>query len=166
MIAIGDSLPQATLMESTQFGDACPLAPAPVDVVATARGKRIVLFGVPGAYTPTCSAQHVPSYVQRFDELRAKGVDEIWCVATNDGFVMAAWGRDEHAIGKVRMLGDGNGDFVRKLGLGLDLSARGMGLRSQRFSMLVEDGVVKQLNVEEPGKYAVSDAATMLGQLG
>jgi peroxiredoxin len=165
MIGIGDSLPQATLMESTQFGEACPLAPAPVDTTSAAKGKKIVIFGLPGAYTPTCSAQHVPSYVHNFDALRAKGVDEIWCVATNDGFVMAAWGRDEKALGKVRMLGDGNGDFVKKLGLDVDMTSRGMGLRSKRFSMLVEDGVVKQLNVEQPGKYEVSGAEKMLEQL-
>jgi peroxiredoxin len=165
MIAVGDSLPQATLMESTGFGEACPLAPAPVDTVAAARGKRIVIFGLPGAYTPTCSAQHVPGYVQHVEDLRAKGVDEVWCVAVNDGFVMAAWGRDQHAIGKVRMLGDGSADFVKKLGLELDLGPKGMGMRCKRFSMLVEDGVVKRINVEAPGKFEVSDATTMIGQL-
>src|SRR5262249_14368733 len=147
MIAVGESLPQATLMESTQFGEACPLAPSPVDVQAAAAGKRIVILGVPGAYTPSCSAQHLPGYVKHFDDLKAKGVDEIWCIAGNDGYVMAAWGRDQHAIGKVRMLGDGGADFTRKLGLEVDIP--GMGTRCRRFSMLVEKGVVKQLNVEQ-----------------
>nr|HPH29224.1 peroxiredoxin [Pseudomonadota bacterium] len=119
-----------------------------------------------GAYTPTCSAQHVPGYVAHLDQLKAKGVDEVWCVSVNDGFVMAAWGRDEKAIGKVRMLGDGSADFAKKLGLELDLTMAGMGMRMKRFSMLVEDGVVKQLNVEQGNKFEVSDAATMLGQLG
>ena len=150
-IKIGDRIPDATLYESTEFGDACPLAPSTVSVSEATHGKKIVLFAIPGAYTPTCSAQHLPGYVEKYDELKKAGADEIWCVATNDGFVMAAWGRDHNAIGKVRMLGDGSAEFTKKLGLELDLSARGMGLRMQRFSMLVEDGVVKQLNVEAPG---------------
>ena len=129
-------------------------------------GKRIVIFGLPGAYTPTCSAKHVPGYVQHLAELKAKKVDEVWCVSLNDGFVMAAWGREQKAIGKVRMLGDGNGELTKKLGLEVDLSKAGLGIRMQRFSMLVDDGVVKQLNVEAPGKFEVSDAATMLKQLG
>src|SRR5262249_7028589 len=127
---------------------------------------KIVIFGVPGAFTPTCSAKHVPSYVSHVEELKAKGVDEIWCVAVNDGFVMAAWGKEEKAIGKVRMMGDGSGDFARKLGLELDLTGVGLGMRVKRFSMLVEDGVVKQLNVEAPNKFEVSNAETMLKQLG
>jgi glutaredoxin/glutathione-dependent peroxiredoxin len=166
MIKIGDRIPDATLHESTEFGEACPLSPKPVAVAEAAKGKRIVVFGLPGAYTPTCSAKHVPGYVAQFDQLRAKNVDEIWCVSVNDGYVMAAWGRDEKALGKVRMLGDGSADFAKKLGLDLDLTGAGMGLRMKRFSMLVEDGVVQQLNVEAPGKFEVSDAATMLKQLG
>jgi peroxiredoxin len=125
-----------------------------------------VVFGVPGAYTPTCSAKHVPSYLKHYNDLKSKKVDEIWCVAVNDGFVMAAWGRDEKAGGKIRMLGDGSAAWTKALGLELDLGARGMGMRMQRFSMLVESGVVKQLNVEAPGKFEVSDAGTMLKQLG
>jgi len=166
MIKIGDRIPDATLTESTEFGESCPIAPQPVSVADATRGKRVVIFGLPGAYTPTCSAKHVPGYVQHLVDLKAKKVDEVWCVAHNDGYVMAAWGRDQKAIGKVRMLGDGNGELTKKLGLEVDLSKAGLGLRTQRFSMLVDDGVVKQLNVEAPGKFEVSDAATMLKQLG
>jgi peroxiredoxin len=165
-IQIGDRLPEATLFESTEFGEACPIAPAKVSVTEACRGKRVVIFGLPGAYTPTCSAKHVPGYLQRLDALRAKKVDEVWCVSVNDGYVMAAWGREQGALGKVRMLGDGAAELARKLGLEVDLGGSGMGLRMRRFSMLVEDGVVKQLNVEAPGKFEVSDAETMLRQLG
>jgi glutaredoxin/glutathione-dependent peroxiredoxin len=166
MIKIGDRIPSATLSESVEFGDACPVSPSPVNVEEATKGKRVVVFGVPGAFTPTCSAKHVPGYLQHLSDLRSKKVDEVWCVAWNDGYVMAAWGRDEKAIGKIRFLGDGSGDFTRKLGLELDLSKHGMGTRCARFSMLVEDGVVKQLNVEAPGKFEVSNAETMLKQLG
>ena len=166
MIKIGDRIPDATLTESTEFGEACPIGPKNVSVAESAAGKRIVLFGLPGAYTPTCSAKHVPGYVQHLADLKAKKVDEVWCVSLNDGFVMAAWGRDQKAIGKVRMLGDGNGELTKKLGLEVDLNKAGLGVRMQRFSMLIDDGVVKQLNVEAPGKFEVSDAATMLKQLG
>jgi len=165
MIKPGDTLPDATLMESTEFGEACPLSPKPVSVAAAAKGKRLVIFGLPGAYTPTCSAKHVPGYLARLDTLKARGVDEIWCVSVNDGYVMAAWGREQGAIGKIRMLGDGNADLARKLGLDVDLTKGGMGVRFRRFSLLAEDGVVKQVNVEEPGKFEVSDADTILKQL-
>lgn len=165
-IKIGDQLPDATLSESTSFGEFCPTAPENVSVAAAVKGKRIVIFGVPGAFTPTCSAQHVPGFLKNFDAIKAKNVDEIWCIATNDGFVMAAWGQSEKAIGKIRFLGDGSAELTKKLGLELDLTARGMGVRCQRFSMLVVDGVVKTLNVEAPGKFEVSDAATILKQLG
>jgi peroxiredoxin len=165
MIQIGQPLPEATLYETTEFGEACPLNPKPVLVKEAVKGKRIVIFGLPGAFTPTCSAKHVPGYVTHADDLKAKKVDEVWCVAANDAFVMAAWGRDQHAIGKVRMLGDGSAELTKKLGLDLDLTANGMGLRTKRFSMFVEDGIVKQLNVEQPSKFEVSDAATMLKQL-
>src|SRR3954451_18557082 len=157
MITIGDKLPEATLMETTEFGEACPLSPKPVSVAEATRGKRIVIFGLPGAYTPTCSAKHVPGYVAQYDALRAKKVDEIWCVSVNDGYVMAAWGRDEKALGKIRMLGDGSAEFTKRLGLERDMSDSGMGVRSRRYSLLVEDGVVKQVNVEGPGKFEVSD---------
>jgi peroxiredoxin len=166
MIKIGDAIPDATLTESTEFGEACPVSPARVSVTEASKGKRIVLFGLPGAYTPTCSAQHVPGYVEALPALKAKKIDEVWCVSVNDGFVMAAWGRDLKAIGKVRMLGDGSAELTKKLGLELDLTKGGMGLRSQRFSMLIDDGIVKQLNVEAAGKFEVSDAGTMLKQLG
>lgn len=164
-IKIGDRIPDATLTESTEFGEACPLAPNNVSVAEATKGKRVVIFGLPGAYTPTCSAKHVPGYVQHLAELKAKKVDEVWCVAVNDGFVMAAWGRDQKAIGKVRMLGDGSAEFAKKLGLEVDLGKNGMGVRMQRFSMFVDDGVVKQLNVEAGGKFEVSNAETMLKQL-
>jgi len=136
-----------------------------VNVADAAKGKKIAIFGLPGAYTPTCSAKHVPSYLSNRDQLMAKGVNEIWCVATNDGFVMAHWGRDQKALGKIRFLGDGSAAWTKALGLELDLNARGMGTRMQRFSMLVDDGVVKQLNVEAPGKFEVSGGDTMLKQL-
>ncbi|HEY2510605.1 MAG TPA: peroxiredoxin [Polyangiaceae bacterium] len=166
MIKIGDRIPDATLTETTEFGAACPVSPKPVSVAEATKGKRIVVFGLPGAYTPTCSANHVPGYVSNIDALKGKKVDEVWCVSLNDGFVMAAWGKEHGAIGKVRMLGDGNGELTKKLGLEVDLARAGLGTRMQRFSMLVEDGVVKQLNVEAPGKFEVSDAGTMLKQLG
>ena len=128
-------------------------------------GKKVVVFALPGAFTPTCSAQHVPGFLKHLDELKAKKVDEVWCIATNDGFVMAAWGQSEKAIGKIRFLGDGSAELTKKLGLELDLTAHGMGVRSQRFSMLVDDGVVKQLNVETGPKFEVSNAETILKQL-
>ena len=163
-LKIGDRLPDATLTESTEFGEACPLAPVNVSVAAATRRKRVVIFGLPGAYTPTCSAKHLPGYLEQIGALKAAGVDEVWCVSVNDGYVMAAWGREQGAIGKVRMLGDGNAEFAHKLGLDRDASAGGMGTRMKRFSMLVEDGVVRRLNVEAAGKFDVSDAATMLAQ--
>jgi len=166
MIKIGERIPDATLTESTEFGEACPISPKNVSVSEGTAGKKIVIFGLPGAYTPTCSAKHVPGYVEHLAELKAKKVDEVWCVALNDGFVMAAWGRDLKATGKVRMLGDGNGELTRKLGLEVDLSKAGLGHRMQRFSMFVDNGVVKQLNVEASGKFDVSDAQTMIRQLG
>ncbi len=167
-IKIGDRLPDGKLSEATEFDPVagCPINPMDLSVAEAVNGKRVVIFGVPGAFTPTCSAKHLPSYVQQCEQLRAKGVDEIWCVAVNDAFVMAAWGREQRANGKIRMLGDGSAAWARSLGLDLDLSARGMGVRLRRFSMLVEDGTVTRLNLEAPGKFEVSDAATMLRQLG
>src|SRR5437773_7381967 len=162
MITIGDRLPEATLTESTEFGEACPLSPKPVNTVEAARGKRIVVFGLPGAYTPTCSAKHVPGYIANLDALKARGVDEIWCVSVNDGYVMAAWGREQGAIGKIRMLGDGNAELTGKLGVQNDSTKSGMGIRSRRYSLLLDDGVVKQFNLEQPSKFEVSDAETML----
>ena len=161
-IQIGDRIPDANLSESTAFDDACPQAPSNVSVAQATKQKRVVIFGLPGAYTPTCSAKHVPGYVENLAALNSAKIDEVWCVSVNDGFVMAAWGRDLKATGKVRMLGDGNGDFAKKLGLDVDLAAAGMGLRMKRFSMLVEDGVVKKLNVEAPGAFEVSSAEAVL----
>ena len=127
MIQIGDRIPEATLFESTEFGEACPVSPARVSVAEASRGKRIAIFGLPGAYTPTCSAKHVPGYIALYDQLRAHKVDEIWCLSVNDGYVMAAWGREQNALGKVRMLGDGSGELTKKLGLDQDLSGRAWG---------------------------------------
>jgi glutaredoxin/glutathione-dependent peroxiredoxin len=167
-VKIGDKLPGGKLMEAVEFDEAagCPMNPQEVDVEAAAAGKRIAVFALPGAYTPTCSAKHLPGYLAQRDALKAKGVDEIWCVATNDAFVMGAWGHAQKVGGRVRMLADGNAAWARALGLDMDLAARGMGTRLQRFSMLVEDGVIRQLNVEGPGEFKVSDANTLLGQLG
>ena len=165
MINIGDALPEATLTETTEFGEACPLSPQPVNTVTAAQGKRVVIFGLPGAYTPTCSAKHVPGYLAQLGALKARGVDEVWCVSVNDAYVMAAWGREEGAIGKIRMLGDGSAELTTKLGLQTDLTKSGMGVRSRRYSMLVENGVVKRINLEEGGKFEVSNAETMLAQL-
>jgi peroxiredoxin len=165
-IKIGDRLPEGTLSEFIETEtEGCTLGPNTFNVADLTKGKKIVIFGLPGAFTPTCSAQHVPGYVQHFDELKAKGVDEIWCVSVNDAFVMGAWGRDQKATGIVRMMADGNAAFSKALGLDADFSKYGMGTRSQRYSMLVEDGVVKQLNVEQGG-FEVSNAETMLKQLG
>ncbi len=163
-IEAGSRVPEATLYESTEFDAACPVSPSPVSVSEAAQGKRIVIFGLPGAYTPTCSAKHVPGYLAAYDQLRDKGVDEIWCVSVNDGFVMAEWGRAEKALGKIRFLGDGDADFATKLGLTAKIP--GMGVRMQRCSLLVENGVVKQVNIEAPRKFEVSNAETMLQQLG
>jgi peroxiredoxin len=163
MIKVGDAFPDATLTESLEFGEACPLAPKKLSAAEAVKGKRVVVFGLPGAYTPTCSAKHVPGYVANLDALRQKGIDEVWCVSVNDGYVMAAWGREQHAIGKVRMLGDGSAELTRKLGL--DTEIPGMGVRAKRFSLLVENGVVTQVNVEEPGKFGVSSAEEMLARL-
>jgi peroxiredoxin len=166
MIKIGDRLPEGTLTEFIETETAgCSLGPNGFKVSDLVKGKKIAIFGLPGAYTPTCSAKHVPSYLANCDKLKAKGVDEIWCISVNDAFVMGAWGRDQKATGKIRMMADGSADFTKKLGLELDLSARGMGVRMNRISMLVDDGVVRQLNVEGPGKFEVSDAETMLKQM-
>jgi len=165
MIQVGDTLPSTTLMEYSEVeGEGCSIGPNAVDVAKAASGKTIALFALPGAYTPTCSAKHVPGYVQHFEDFKAAGVDEIWCVSVNDAFVMGAWAREQHTGAKVRMLADGSADFARATGLTLDLTSRGMGLRSNRYSMLVKDGKVATLNVEGPGKFEVSDAATLLAQ--
>lgn len=165
-IKVGDRLPEGTLTEMIDTErPGCTVGPNNFSVSDQAKGKRIAVFGVPGAFTPTCSAKHLPGYVQQFDQLRAKGVDEVWCIAVNDAFVMGAWGREQHCGGKVRMMADGSAAYTKALGLELDLVARGMGVRSQRYSMLVDDGVVKALNVEAPGKFEVSGAEAMLQKL-
>ena len=165
MIKVGDKLPSGKLQEFIEVeGNGCSLGPNTFEIGALTSGKKIALFALPGAYTPTCSAKHVPGYVEKADALKAAGIDEIWCVSVNDAFVMGAWGRDQKTASKVRMMADGSADFAKATGLTLDLTARGMGLRSNRYSMLVVDGVVKTLNVEAAGKFEVSDADTMLRQ--
>ena len=165
MIKVGDTLPATTLMEFSEVeGNGCSLGPNAVDVAKATAGKTIALFAVPGAFTPTCSAKHVPGYINNFAELKAAGVDEIWCVSVNDAFVMGAWAREQKTDGKVRMLADGSAAFAQATGLTLDLTGRGLGLRSNRYSMLVKDGKVVFLNVEEAGKFEVSDAAKLLAQ--
>jgi peroxiredoxin len=159
MIKIGDKIPSATLTEMGEGG------PKPVTTDALFAGKKVALFALPGAFTPTCSAKHVPGYVQNYETLKAKGIDTIACLSVNDAFVMGAWGKDQGADGKVRMLADGNGEFTRAVGLEFDASKFGMGKRSQRYSMIVDDGVVKSLNVEEPGAFEVSSADYMVGLL-
>ncbi|MDC8773304.1 peroxiredoxin [Roseateles albus] len=165
MLKIGDQVPAGTLQEFVDVeGGACSIGPNAVDVAAATAGKTIAVFALPGAFTPTCSAQHVPGYIAQTAALKAAGVDEIWCVSVNDVFVMGAWGRDLAAAGKVRMMADGSADFTKATGLTLDLATRGMGLRSQRYSMLLVNGQVKTLNIEAAGKFEVSDANTMLAQ--
>ncbi len=165
MIKVGDTLPAATLMEFVEVeGNGCSLGPNPVDVAQASAGKTIALFAVPGAFTPTCSAKHVPGYVEKFADLKAAGVDEIWCLSVNDAFVMGAWARDQKTGDKVRMLADGDAAFAKATGLTLDLNGKGLGLRSNRYSMLVKDGKVVSLNIEGPGKFEVSDADTLLAQ--
>ena len=165
MIKVGDTLPATTLMEFSEVeGEGCSIGPNAVDVAKATAGKTIALFALPGAFTPTCSAQHVPGYVEKFDAFKAAGVDEIWCISVNDAFVMGAWARDQKTAGKVRMLGDCSAAFAQATGVTLDLTSRGMGVRSNRYSMLVKDGKVVALNIEGPGKFEVSDAATLLAQ--
>ena len=158
-ISVGDRLPNATLIKAGAEG------PQPVDTENYFKGRRVALFSVPGAFTPTCSARHLPGFVDKADELKAKGVDEIACTAVNDPFVLQAWCESAAAEGKVTMLADGNGDFVRELGLGMDGSKFGLGQRGQRFSMVVNDGVVEQLNIEEPGAFNVSSADYLMERL-
>jgi peroxiredoxin len=156
VIKPGDRIPNVQLRESTGYDEKshCPTAPETVDMETLTKGKKVVFFGLPGAFTPTCSGKHVPGYIEAFDALKAKGVDTIVCLSVNDAFVMGAWG-----------LADGSAELTKKLGLELDLTDKGMGVRCQRFSLLVEDGVVKTVNVEAGGKFEVSDAQTMLKQV-
>ena len=165
MLKVGDTLPAGSLQEFIEIeGNGCSLGPNTFDVHAATAGKKIAIFALPGAFTPTCSAKHVPGFVAQAEALRSAGVDEIWCVSVNDAFVMGAWGREQKTGGKVRMMADGSGTFSVATGLTLDLTARGMGVRSNRYSMLVVDSVVRALNVEAPGKFDVSDSETLLRQ--
>tara|TARA_B110001454_G_scaffold102864_1_gene97015 strand:- start:4493 stop:4975 length:483 start_codon:yes stop_codon:yes gene_type:complete len=158
-IAVGDTVPAVTFVKMTENG------PDQVDSESFFKGRKVALFSVPGAFTPTCSAKHLPGYVEKAMELKAKGVDEIACTAVNDAFVMGAWGKSANADGSVTMLADGNGAFAKAVGLEMDGSKFGMGTRGQRFSMIVNDGVVEELNIEAPGEFKVSSAEHMLGQL-
>jgi peroxiredoxin len=158
-IKVGDKIPEAKLTRMTPDG------PAPITTSDIFKGKKVVLFAVPGAFTPTCSAKHLPGFVNKAGEITAKGVDTIACVSVNDVFVMNAWGKDQQADGKVMMLADGNGEFTKAMGLELDGKGFGMGTRSQRYSLIAEDGVVTKLNIEKPGAFEVSSAETALSQL-
>ncbi len=156
MLKVGDKIPAAKLMQMTKDG------PRPITTDELFNGKKVVLFALPGAFTPTCSAKHVPGFVQHADDIRGKGVDTIACVSVNDAFVMNAWGKDQNAGDKVLMLADGNGEFTDKMGLGFDASGFGMGKRSQRYAMLVDNGTIKALNVEKPGAFDVSSAEAVM----
>lgn len=163
MLKIGDRLPACYFQESVPGEDgACALGPVTVDIAQACRGKRIAIVAVPAAFSPTCSARHLPGYLEHAQQFHDAGVDEIWFTSVNDAFVMAAWGREQRTHGVVRMMADGSAQFAQATGLALDLGARGMGMRSQRYAMLVKDGVVQSLYVEEPGKFEISDAATLL----
>ena len=166
MIKVGDKLPAGTLKEFIEVEtEGCSLGPNNVDVAGATAGKTIAVFALPGAFTPTCSAKHVPGFVNNFDALKAKGVELIACLSVNDAFVMGAWGKDQKADGKVVMLADGNAEFTKAIDLGFDASGFGLGYRSQRYAMVLEDGVVKVLNVEKPGSFEVSKAETILEAL-
>ena len=158
-INVGDRIPSVTLTKATAEG------PQPVESEDFFKGRKVALFAVPGAFTPTCSARHLPGFVDKIDALKAKGVDEVACTAVNDAFVLQAWAKSAEAEGKVTMLADGSGTFAKALGLDADFSKFGMGNRSQRYSMLVDDGVVQQLNVEEPGAFSVSSADYLLDRI-
>jgi peroxiredoxin len=165
-IAPGQALPNATLYEFIEEETpGCAVGPNGFEVSDMIKGKKLVIFGLPGAYTPTCSAKHVPGYVAMAEQIKAKGVDEIWCVSVNDAFVMGQWGKEQGARGKVRMLGDGNAAFSKAIDLTLDLTGRGMGIRSNRYAMIVNNGVVEKLFVEQPGKFEVSNAENILAAL-
>jgi peroxiredoxin len=166
-IQVGEKLPQGKLTECVEFDPAngCPMNPQAVEVPPSLVGKKIVIFGVPGAFTPLCSAKHLPGYVEQYAALKAKGVDEIWCMAVNDAFVMAAWGKEQKVGGKVRMMADGSAEYAKAMGLDRDLTAGGMGVRCYRFGMIVDDGVVKYIGVEASGKFEVSNVEAVLAQL-
>jgi peroxiredoxin len=158
-IKVGDTIPEATLIKATDAG------PTPVTTAELFGGRTVALFSVPGAFTPTCSAKHLPGFVGNAEALKALGVDEIACLSVNDAFVMTAWGKSADAGDKVTMLADGSADFTKALGLEMDASRFGMGIRGQRFSMIVKDGKVTHLNIEDPGAFAVSSAEHMMAQL-
>jgi peroxiredoxin (alkyl hydroperoxide reductase subunit C) len=163
MIAVNQEVPNATLYEFiAEETPGCTIGPNAFSVSEIVKGKKIVVFGLPGAFTPTCSAQHVPSYVEHYDALKSKGVDEIWCVSVNDAFVMGAWGTHQNVGKKIRMMADGSAEWTKALGLELDLVARGLGIRCQRYVMVLENGVVKHLAVEAGGKFEVSGADAVL----
>jgi len=166
MIAVGQRVPDATLYEyfETESGG-CALGPNAFPVAELVKGRKIVVFGLPGAFTPTCSAKHVPGYVKQYDALRAAGIDEVWCHAVNDAFVMGAWAREQQSAGKVRMMADGAAQWARALGLDQDLTQRGLGVRAKRYAMVLDDGVVTHLFVEEPGEFKVSSAESVLEAL-
>jgi len=163
-ISIGDPLPAGQLSECTEFDNenACPTNPQDIDVIKQSQGKKIIIFGVPGAFTPLCSAQHLPGYIQNTEQLKAKGIDEIWCLSVNDAFVMAAWGKQQGATGKVRMMADGSALYTKSLGLDRDLTDKGMGVRCFRFAMLVENGKVEYIGIEGSGEFNASKAETLL----
>lgn len=155
----GDKIPAATVYEMGSDG------PGGVSTADLFNGKTVVLFGLPGAYTPTCSASHLPGFVKFAEQIKAKGVDDIVCFAVNDAFVMGAWGKDQDTAGKVRMIADGSAELTKKMGLELDLIARGMGVRCERFAMIVKDGVVQSIDIEAPGEFHVSSAEAQLSKL-
>ena len=165
-VSVGDHVPECTLYEYfNEESDGCSVGPNAFKMSELVKGKRIALFALPGAYTPTCSAKHLPGYVEKAEALKEK-VDEIWCVSVNDAFVMGAWGRDNNATGSVRMMADGSAEFTKAVGMDLDLTKRGLGVRSRRYSMLLDDGIIKTINLEDaPGGMEVSDAGTMLDQV-
>ena len=163
-IKVGDRLPDGKLSESVEFDAACPMPPKDLSVAEATKGKKVVIFALPGAFTPTCSVQHLPSYVAKAGALKAKGIDEVVGTSVNDAFVMSAWNQHQGSE-DLKMLADGNGEFAQAIGLTMDVSKYGMGTRSQRYSMVVNDGVVEQLNVEAPGAYEASSAEHMLEQM-
>ena len=166
MIKIGDKLPAGSLQEFIEVeGEGCSLGPNSFDIEKATAGKTIAIFALPGAFTPTCSAKHVPGFVTEFDKFKAKGVDTIACISVNDAFVMGAWGKEQQAGDKVMMLGDGGAEFTNAMGLSMDLTKNGMGVRSQRYAMIVQDGVIKDLFVEKPGAFEVSAAENVLKHL-
>jgi peroxiredoxin len=165
-VKVGDRVPEGTLTEFIETETSgCALGPNDFKVSELTKGKKILMFALPGAFTPTCSAKHVPSYLESSDAIKAKGVDEVWCVAVNDAFVMGAWGREQNVAGKIRMLSDGAAIWTKAMGLELDLTARNMGVRSQRYAAVIEDGVIKALEIEAPGAFEVSSAQAMTKHL-